>query len=241
MRKKLTVLAGIFFFLASLGQVILAQEPEIKPVTVGNAMPDFTLPTYQGQDLSLSSLKGKNVLLIFPRGFAAEARWCTIDNYYYAELLDLEKSQEVRKKFTTEILYVFPYTREVVKEWVESNPAQLEKIQTWKNPSEPDKLDEKGKARMEMARKNFPKDLKLKAGEVPTPFPILIDADRKVSRGLGIFASEWGGSKVDQCISSVFIVDKSGILQFKYIGQNTMDRPSYDYLLKTLERIGKAE
>lgn len=216
-----------------------AQESEIRPVTVGQTMPDFTLANYQGGETSLSGLKGKNVLMIFPRGFAGEARWCSIDNYYYAELLDIEKSKQVRKKHNTEILYVFPYSRDIVKAWVESNPEQLEKIKTWKNPAEPEKLDEQGKARMERLRKALPKDYRLPQNEVPTPFPILIDADRKVSKGLGIFAPEWGGSKVDQCIASVFIIDKQGILQFKYIGQNTWDRPSYDYLLETLEKINK--
>jgi peroxiredoxin len=243
LKKKMSrlVLAAALISFAALSYQVLSQETEIRPVTVGQPMPNFTLPTYQGDNLSLSSLKGKNVLLVFPRGFAAQARWCTIDNYYYADLVDLEKNEQVRKKYNAEIIYVFPYTKEVVKEWVESNPDQLEKIESWKNPAEPEKLDEQGKARMESRRKSFPKSLKMKKGEVPTPFPILIDADRKVSNGLGIFSTEWGGSKVDQCISSVFILDKNGILQFKYIGQNTMDRPSSEYLMKTLERINKGE
>jgi len=44
-----------------------------------------------------------------------------------------------------------------------------------------------------------------------TPFPILIDADRKLSKGLGLFMTEWG--------------------------QNTVDRPEYDYLFKVLEVV----
>ena len=85
----------------------------------------------------------------------------------------------------------------------------------------------------------FPKDLSLEKGSVPTPFPLLIDADRKVSKGLGLFATEWGGSKVDQCITSVFIVDKKGICQFKYVGQSTTDRPEYEVLFKTLDQLNK--
>jgi len=49
--------------------------------------------------------------------------------------------------------------------------------------------------------------------------------------------TEWGGSKVDQNIPSIYIVDAGGILQFKYLGQNTVDRPEYDYLFKVLEVI----
>jgi peroxiredoxin len=43
-------------------------------------MPDFTLPAYQGGTVTLSALKGKNVMIIFPRGYAAENHWCTIRN-----------------------------------------------------------------------------------------------------------------------------------------------------------------
>ncbi len=83
---------GLFFGMAFYS-MSFSQDTEIKPVTVGQAMPDFTLPVYQGGDLTLSSLKGKNVLLIFPRGFARQNYWCTICNYKYAELVDLEQKE----------------------------------------------------------------------------------------------------------------------------------------------------
>lgn len=215
----------------------LSQEQEIRPVTLGEAMPDFTLPAFQGGELTLSSLKGKNVLIIFPRGYAAEGRWCTICNYKYAELVELENHNQLRKKHNLEILYIFPYPRETVRQWLEVLPEQLDKIKSWKYPPEPDKLDEKEKARMERSRKGFPKDLSLEKGQTPAPFPILIDEQRKITKGLGLFTSEWSGSKVDQLIPSVFLLDKNGILQFKYIGQNTWDRPSYEYIIKILEMI----
>lgn len=238
-RSQILILAVTLIPLAFSG-LAFSQETEIRPVTVGHPMVNITLPTYQGEDMSLSSLKGKNVLLIFPRGLAGEASWCHIDNYRYAELMEIEKTQKIREKYNVEILYVLPYNREVVKEWIESNPEQLEDIENWKT-ADPEKLDERGKRRRNFAGKAFPKRFVLKKGEVPTPFPILIDADKSVSKGLGIFSTDWHGSHVDQCISSVFIVDKEGILQFKYIGQSTFDRPSFDYLLKTLERINQGE
>jgi len=226
-------------FVIALGVVLaclpgLSQEQEIRPVIVGDPMPDFTLPTYQGGTQSLSALKGKNVMIIFPRGYAAEGAWCTICNYKYADLIDLEKREQLRKQYNLEILIVLPYNKEIIKQWVEVLPDQLEKIKGWKYPAEPDKLDEKGKMRMERSRKGFPKDLVLEKGNVPTPFPILIDEDRKVTKGLGLFMTEWNGSKVDQVIPSVYIIDKQGVLQFKYIGQSTWDRPSCDYLKRVL-------
>ena len=245
MNERIGRMSGLSLFLAALAASLAfaqsPQSPDIKPVTVGQPMPDITLPTFQGGTFALSALKGKNILFIFPRGFAAEARWCTIDNYKYAELVDLEKAADIRKKYNIEVVFVFPYGPEVVKQWVEANPEQLEKIKGWKNPADPTKLDEQGKARMERWRTSYPKEFSMEKGKVPLPFPLLIDADRKVSKGLGLFATEWGGSKVDQCITSVFIVDKKGILQFKYIGQNTTDRPEYDFLFKTLERINRGD
>jgi alkyl hydroperoxide reductase subunit AhpC len=106
-----------------------------------------------------------------------------------------------------------------------------------KNPPDPAKLGDQGKARMERWRTSYPIEFNMDKGKVP----LLIDADRKVSKGLGLFATEWGESKVDQCITSVFIVDKKGIVQFKYIGQNTTDRPEYEFLFKTLARINKGD
>jgi hypothetical protein len=146
-----------------------SQAPEIRPVVVGDPMPDFTLPTYQGNTQSLSALKGKNVMIIFPRGYAREGAWCTICNYKYGELIDLEKREQLRKQYDLEILIVLPYNKEIVKQWVEVLPDQLEKIKGWKNPAEPDKLDEKGRMRMERSRKGFPKNLVFEKGSVPTP------------------------------------------------------------------------
>ena len=237
--SPLVILAGIFLSLAStmlfLSLPAWSQEPAVKPAMLEEPMPDFTLPTFQGGSVTLSSLKGKNVLIVFPRGFAAEGRWCTICNYKYADLIDIEKTDQLRKKFDLEILYVFPYGKETVRQWLDALPEQLDKIKTWKNPAEADKQDEKVKARMEMARKGFPKDLSAEKGNVSVPFPILIDEDKKVTKGLGLFTTDWSGSKAEQLIPSVFVVDKQGILRFKYIGQNTWDRPSWEYMKKVLE------
>ena len=69
------------------------------------------------------------------------------------------------------------------------------------------------------------------------PFPILFDGDRTVSKGLGLFTEEWGGSKIDQNMPTVYIIDNKGHVQFKYISQNTFDRPGFDYLMKFLDRM----
>jgi len=213
------------------------QQPQAQPVLLQQPMPDFTLPAFQGGEVTLSKLRGKNVLIIFSRGYAAPNYWCTICNYRYVELVELEKAQQIRKKYNVEVLFVFPYNQATVKTWLEVLPGQMDKIHDTKNPADPSKLDEAGKKRMERWRQIFPNDYKLKQGEIVDPFPVLIDADRALSKRLGLFQTEWGGGKVDQNIPSVFIVDKNGILLFKYMGQNTVDRPSYEYLFKVLDVI----
>ena len=84
-------------------------------------------------------------------------------------------------------------------------------------------------------RKLFPKKYMYKKGKVPTPFPILVDGERTVSKGLGIFSTDWNGSKIEQNIPTVFILDKKGTVQFKYISQNTFDRPGAEYLMKFIK------
>jgi len=212
-------------------------EPRPQPAIIGQPMADFTLPVYQGGTLTLSSLRGQNVLILFPRGYAAENYWCTICNYRYVELTELEKAQKIQEKYNVKILVVFPYTPDVVKIWLEALPGQLETIRANKNPADPSKLDERGKARMERSRQIYPNDYSLEKGTILAPFPILVDGERTLSKKLDLFRNEWSGSKVDQNIPSVYIVDAEGILQFKYLGQNTLDRPGYDYLMKVLEVI----
>jgi peroxiredoxin len=243
-KKKAAIFAAALVVLAVAAMIVIFRaqaagqapaEPRPQPAIIGQPMADFTLPVYQGGTLTLSSLRGKNVLILFPRGYASENTWCTICNYRYVELAELEKAQKIREKYNLEILVVFPYAHDIVKAWLEALPAQLETIKARKNPAEPEKLDEAGKARVQRMRQFFPQDFALAKGEVLAPFPILVDGERTLSKKLDLFRREWSGGKVDQNIPSVYIIDAAGVLQFKYIGQNTTDRPGYDYLLKVLE------
>ncbi len=249
-RNAVRLLTIAFFALAAAGLVSAqaasqpaapaqqaAKEPELKPAIIEQPMADFTLPAYQGGTVSLSQFKGKNVMIIFPRGYAAPNYWCTICNYRYIELALLEKAQHIREKYNVEVLVVFPYSRDVVKSWLEALPGQMETIHNAKFPADPAKLDEAGKRKMVRWRAFFPQDFSLAKGEIVAPFPVLIDADRTLSKTLGLFQTEWNGGKVDQNIPSVYIVDRTGVLLFKYMGQNTVDRPSYDYLFKVLDVI----
>jgi peroxiredoxin len=127
----------------------------------------------------------------------------------------------------------------MVAEWVDKFSDQLADIEKWKNPANPEKLDEKGKQRMGMVKKLFPKSFAYEKGKVPLPFPVLIDEDAKISRGLGLFTTEWGGSKIEQNIPAIYVICRKGILQLKYISQNTFDRPSPEYLLSILSVLNQ--
>jgi peroxiredoxin len=237
MKKTLALSAALLFGAAAAASAAPARD--IQPVTVGQIMPDFTLPVFQGGELRLSALRGKNVLLIFPRGLAGENHWCHVCNYQYADLAELEKTEAIRKSHNLEICFVMPYGKEAIQGWVDAFPRQMMDIEAWKNPPDADKLDDKGKARLERLRKNMPNKYLYEKDALPLPFPILYDADRTVTKGLGIYATEWSGSKVDQNIPTVILLDGDGVVQLKYISQNTFDRPTAAYLLRVIEKLGK--
>ena len=173
--KQLTIIAVILF-----AGSVLAQNAEIKPVTVGQPMPDFTLPTYQGEDITISQLKGKSIMLIFPRGKFEPEVWCRMCVYQYADLAEIEKEKQIRKKHNLEILFVLPYSKEMVEDWVDKFPKKFAEIEEWKNPPNADNLTGGRKEWMEETRRVFPKKFE---GKIPMPFPILIDTGAKVSKG----------------------------------------------------------
>jgi len=218
-----------------------AQQTEIRPVSIGQPMPDFNLPVYQGGELRLSSLAGKTVILVFPRGLASKTGWCHVCNYQYSELVEAEQQQQIRKKHNLEILWVLPYSREIVGQWFDVFPDQLAYIENGKNPPKDQPQDERAARRAETYRREFPKSYHFEKGKVPMPFPVLVDADRTLSKGLGFFTEEWSGSKAEQNIPTVLIIDPKGIVQFKYMSQNTFDRPHLPYLLKMVDFITRAK
>lgn len=233
MKTCVAALIGLGLFLLVVADP-QAQAPAIAPATVGSPMPDFTLPAYQGGSVTLSALKGKTVIVVFPRGYADVGAWCHVCNYQHSEMVDYDARTQFRKNANVEILFVMPYGKETIADWIDKYPQQLADLEAWKNPPDRSKIDDTARQRMARARKYYPKTFKVTKGAVPTPFPILMDADRKVSKGLGIFTTEWSGSKVDQNVPTVFVVDPAGIVQFKYYSQNTVDRPGIDHLAKVV-------
>ena len=175
-------------------------------------------------------------MLVFPRGRSRTDAWCHICNYQHMELVDYEATNALRQQANLEILFVLPYGRAEVQEWMEAYPQQLQDLEDWKNP-DPTELDDAGQRRMQFARQAFPRTFTATPDRVPGPFPILIDGDRTVSSGLGFFTNEWGGSQAEQNVPAVLIIDPEGVLSFKYISQNTVDRPPLSYLVEVIQHL----
>jgi peroxiredoxin len=214
---------------------LTAQEPQLRPVTVGSPMPDITLPVLQGGDVTLSDFRGKRVMMVFPRGLSRPNSWCHICPYQFAELADYEATTNFRERANLEIFFVIPYPRQKVREWTEAFPQLFQDIEESKNPSDPASLDDAGRARVERSRMIYPKTFRMGPEDVTQAFPILVDADHAVSSGLGLFTTDWSGSDAEQNVPTVLIIDEEGILQFKYMSQNTIDRPPLDYLVWFLD------
>lgn len=233
--KRLTLPTTLTAAAAAMLLLPLRLEAQM-PVIVEQPMPDFTLPAIQGGTVTLSSLQGKNVLLIFPRGLVGD-HWCQICHYQYAELVELEAELALRGKHNLEILFVLPYDEAMVRDWVDKFPEQMEVIEGWKNPPDQENLTDGRRRWMQLARAYFPKRFTYQDDDIPVPFPILVDADREVSQRLRLFTTSWDRAEVDQNIPTIFILDAEGVVQFKYHSQTTFDRPGYDYLFRVIERL----
>ncbi len=214
-----------------------AQAQPLRPVTVGSPMPDFTLPVYQGGEMTLSRLRGKNVMIVFPRGLSRPDSWCHVCPYQHAEMVAYDAQTHWRARANLEILFVLPYPGEKVAEWIDAYPQLLQDNENAKNPPNAAALDDAGRARMERARGMYPKVFSAVRSQVPNPFPILVDADHSVSQGLGFFTTNWSGSTAEQNVPTVLIIDAEGVLQLKYMSQNTVDRPPLEYLVQVVDVI----
>ncbi len=113
----------------------------------------------------------------------------------------------------------------------------LNTIEKWKNPVGYDTLSGPVKRWAEYAREFFPEKFVYQDGNMPLPIPILIDDDKAVSKALFLNKEEWGGTKVNQNMPTVFLIDKKGVVRFKYHSQYTNDRPSAKYIIEYLNKM----
>jgi hypothetical protein len=205
-------------------------------ITAGDTMPNFTLPIYGGGTFTLADYRGKTVLLMFPRGWIGNA-WCTYCPYQYLEFEQLQQSSDIEAKYNVKIAFVMPYSGDRIKDWLAKFPANLQTLETIKNPQPAPVAGTYQADYAAWANKKFPLKFNVKETDPHKIIPVLIDEDRALSRQLKIATGFWDNIPSEQNMASVFIIDKAGVLRLKYIGQMTEDRPSVDYILDFIKNM----
>lgn len=210
---------------------------QLKPMEMAileNPLVDFTLPVYKGGKFTLSKETEKNMLFIFPRGYYDKDMWCDICPYQYFDMIDLYQKENVREKYNLEIIFVLPYNKETIAQWLLDMPEVNDYLVKPKN-LDLTNASEKEKRWVAYLNKFYYKDFKYKKGEVPEPFRILIDEKHELSERLGIFRTEWWGTDVEQNIPTIILLNQDKTVVFKYVSQYTLDRPDSNYILKVLD------
>jgi peroxiredoxin len=234
MKTKISFcLTLLFICFASL----YGQDNAIKPPSLGDHFPEFTLPVYPKGEFSLAQMRGKNMLLITSRGKYSAEHWCAICNYQYADFASLAIDDSIREKYNLEIVFLMPYSKEMLVDWENAFTDELKKIENWKYPSDTMNQSPQQISWVNFTRQKFPKTFIYADNKVPLPFPILMDENQELSKGLDLFRMEWNGGTAAQNIPAVYIIDGNGKLRFKYISQNTFDRPSSEYILSFIQKM----
>jgi len=70
------------------------------------------------------------------------------------------------------------------------------------------------------------------------PFPILSDYTRDTVKKLNIFHNDFAGLKgYTASKRSVFILDNSGVLRYKWVSEDPGKEPNYDEIRTTLSKL----
>ena len=231
MLKQIRLTAIVFIFVIQTG---FAQVSKIEMPMLNQPMSNFSLIDHTGKQVVLSELEGKNVMLIFPRGMVSDDHWCQICHYQYAELSALEKKLSIREKYNLEVLFVLPYSSDSVTAWVNMFPEQMEIIYGWKHPDTTN-ISEKALNWSKKVNEILPEDFSTEKGGIEIAFPVLVDDLQMVSKGFKLYDDS--KEKAPQNKPAIYILDTTGTVKFKYVSQNTFDRPPFDYLFKIIEKI----
>jgi len=214
------------------------QKKPLELVIIGEPLKEFNLPVYKAGEFKLSDEKGKNVLLVFPRGYYDKDVWCDICAYEYLDLVDEFHNKKLAEKYNLDIVIVLPYDENTIEKWLMDMPEVYESLEAGKRL--PDTLtNEKSMTWVHFANKHYPKTFTIKKGETPQPFRILSDEKHELSERLDIFKTEWWGTKVEQNLPTFILLDKDGTVVFKYISQHTIDRPTSAYLMQIMDALIK--
>jgi peroxiredoxin len=226
-----TILLLIFF-----SSNIISQSKPLDLAIIGEPLKDFVLPIYQGGEFKLSEERGKNILLVFPRGYYDKDVWCDICAYEYLDLVDEFYNKHLAEKYNLNLVFILPYDTTTIRKWLEDMPEVYAGLEAGKHLADT-LTNEKSMIWVHFANKHYPKTFTIKKGETPQPFKILSDEKHELSERLQIFRTEWWGTNVDQNMPTFILLNDEGEVVFKYISQHTIDRPSSAYLLKIMDEF----
>jgi len=231
----------IKFYLITLIIICLNTNsfPQKKPLdlaVIGEPLKDFSLAIYQGGEFQLSTEKGKNVLLVFPRGYYDKDIWCDICAYEYLDLVDEFHNNKLAEKYNLDLVIILPYDKNTIDKWLIDLPEVYESLEAGKHLADT-LTNEKAMTWVRFANEHYPKTFALLNEETPKPFKILMDEKHELSERLEIFRIEWWGTKVEQNLPTFILLDTDGKVVFKYISQHTIDRPSSGYLIKIMDAL----
>jgi hypothetical protein len=147
------------------------------------------------------------------------------------------RESDLRAKYNLEVAFILPYGTDRVKDWLEKFPEAMTTLENIKNPQPKPATGTIQADYAAWARKAFPIKFSVKEDDPHTLIPVLVDEKRTLSHQLKIFSSFWDGVSSEQNRATVLVIDKKGVLQFKYVGQMTEDRPSVDYILDFISRM----
>ena len=170
--------------------ISFSQKKPVDLAIIGEPLKDFSLPVYNVGDFKLSDEKGKNVLLVFPRGYYDKDVWCDICAYEYLDLVDEFYNKRLTEKYDLDLVFILPYDTSTIKQWLEDLPEVYAGLEEGKHLADT-LTNEKAMTWVNFANKHYPKTFNVKKGETPQPFRILSDADHQVSERLDIFKTEW--------------------------------------------------
>ncbi len=215
---------------------LTAQNDAIIPVQIKEKFSNFTINDHNGNEVTLSELKGKKVMLVFIRGKVTPQVWCPICHYQYLEVLQAEKEQDLRKKLNMEIFFVLPYSMDSLENWKNAFAGSINTVEKWKNPETDENTPQGLIEWAEHCKLFFPHTFKV-PDNIELDIPVLMDEKQELSKGLFLYTEEWGGTKVAQNIPTIFIIDEKRYVKFKYHSQYTNDRPDMGYITKYIEKM----
>jgi len=135
----------------------------------------------------------------------------------FAQLHDGVKEFEKR---STQAFAVFPYEAAFIRQWLRGRDKWAEEI--------PDFFED--------SADKHPWLHSLGSGPDETKCPVLADPSCTTSADYGVVGDEALGLSN---VATTFIIDRDGIIRFKYRGKGNFDRPPVDRLLKTIDGVEK--